>query len=64
MRVLEVTVQIVHSEEEALVLALVAAEDLDHPVNHLGSECLADGVSFQPVRGFGLLVSRFVQVKQ
>ena len=35
---LKISVEVVNCEEETLVFAFVAAEDFDHPVNHLSSE--------------------------
>ena len=34
---LEISVEVVDGEEETLVFAFVAAEDFNHPVNHLSS---------------------------
>ena len=46
---LQVSVQVVDGEEEGLILALVAAEDLNHPVDHFGAEGLFDVVAGEEI---------------
>lgn len=50
--VLKVAVHVVHSKEERLVLALVRAQYLNHPVDHLTTEVGRNRVSVKTVSHF------------
>ena len=48
---LEISVHVLDGQKEGLVLALVAAENLDHPIDHLGSEVGGNLMTLQTVTG-------------
>jgi len=53
----KIAIHVVNSEEQGLVLAFVAAEDLDHPVDHFGTKGRRDGMSVKEIFGGQLVIS-------
>ena len=52
LSVLKVTVHVVHCKEERLVLTLVRAQHLNHPINHLTPQIGRDRMPVETVSHF------------